>query len=201
MTDDDVTPEQFPGITRFVDIQAPPPDGEPTAFFLFGTNQIPPVNLAADHYHRGLAPLIIATGGVNRHNQIIEGRVFRELLLERGVPEDAIRVEDRSADTWQNVQFSLPFVREALAAGLRITAVSKWYHRRAIHVLKTVAPEVGPFYAIGWDPVYAGRPVTRQDWPEIPDGHRRVIREWREVSRRLADGSFADLKQAGGAWH
>ncbi|MDL4812844.1 YdcF family protein [Actinomadura opuntiae] len=197
---DDITSEQIPDITRFVDVQAPPPDSEPTACLLFGTNQVPPVDIAAGLYHRGLAPLIIATGGVNRHNGIIEGQVFRELLLERGVPEDVIRVEDRSANTWQNVEFSLPFVREALAAGLRITAVSKWYHRRAIHVLKTVGGDVGPFYAIGWDPIYAGRPVTRQDWPEIPDGRRRVIREWREVSARVADGSFAALEQANGAW-
>ncbi|TDD34967.1 YdcF family protein [Actinomadura sp. KC06] len=197
---DDLQPEQFPEITRFVDVEAPPPDGEPSAYFLFGTNQVPPVDIAADRYHQGLAPLIIATGGVNRHNQIVEGQVFRALLIERGVPVDAIRVEDRSANTWQNVEFALPFVREALTAGLAVTAVSKWYHRRAIHVLKTVAPEVGAFHAIGWDPVYSGEPVTRQAWPSIPAGRRRVIREWGEVSRRVADGSFAAAERLAGAW-
>jgi hypothetical protein len=197
---DDVRPEQLPEITRSVDVQALPPDG-PTACFIFGTNQVPPVDIAADRYHRGLAPLIIATGGVNRHNQIVEGQVFRKLLIERGVPADVIRVEDRSANTWQNVELSLSFVREALAAGLAITAVCKWYHRRAIHVMKTVAPEVGDFHAIGWDPVYSGSPVTRENWPDLPAGRRRVIREWDEVSRRLADGSFAAADRVGGAWH
>ncbi|WP_433467326.1 YdcF family protein [Spirillospora sp. CA-128828] len=196
----DVSPEQFPAITRFVDIQAPPPDGEPSAYFLFGTNQVPPVDIAAERYHQGVAPLIIATGGVNRHNGIVEGQVFRERLIERGVPADAIRVEDRSADTWQNVEHALPFLREALAAGLTVTAVSKWYHRRAINVMKTVAPEVGPFHAIAWDPVYSGKPVTRQDWPSIPAGKRRVIREWDEVSRRVADGSFAAAERSDDAW-
>ncbi|TDD27367.1 YdcF family protein [Actinomadura sp. KC06] len=196
----DVKPEQFPEITRFVDVEAPPPAGEPTAYFLFGTNQLPPVEIAAARYHQGLAPLIIATGGVNRHNGIVEGQVFRELLTERGVPEDVIRVEDRSANTWQNVEFALPFVREALAAGLAVTAVSKWYHRRAIHALKTVAAEVGAFHAIGWDPIYSGKPVTREAWPGIPAGKRRVIREWDEVSRRVADGSFAAAERLDGAW-
>jgi hypothetical protein len=36
------------------------------------------------------------------------------------------------------VELSLPFLREALALGLPLTAVSKWYHRRAIHALRTL---------------------------------------------------------------
>ncbi|GAA2446606.1 hypothetical protein GCM10010191_74610 [Actinomadura vinacea] len=197
----DISPEQIPGITQFVDTQAPPPDGKPTACFVFGTNQVQPVDIVAERHHQGLAPLIIATGGVNRHNGIIEGQVFRQLLTERGVPEDVIRIEDRSANTLQNVEFALAFLREAVDAGLAITAVCKWYHRRAIHVLKTVFPEVGPFHAISWDPIYARKPITRQDWPTIPDGSRRVIREWEECSRRVADGSFKAVERVDGAWH
>ncbi|NRQ33938.1 YdcF family protein [Nonomuraea sp. NN258] len=198
---DDLSPDHIATITAFVDIAAPPPQDQPTALILFGTNQVPPVDIAAEQYHRGLAPLIIATGGVNRHNGIVEGSTFRRLLLERGVPDDAIRCEDRSANTWQNVEFSLPFLHEALKAGLTITAVGKWYHRRTIHVLKTLVPEIGAFHAITWDPLYAGKPVTREDWPTIPDGKRRVIREWEEVSRRVADGSFQDARLIQGTWH
>ncbi|MFF5262693.1 YdcF family protein [Actinomadura viridis] len=197
---DDISPEQIPAITRFVDTQAPPPDDKPTAHFIFGTNQVQPVDIVAERHHQGLAPLIIATGGVNRHNGIIEGQVFRRLLIERGVPEDAIRVEDRSANTWENVEFALPFLREALEADLTITAVCKWYHRRAIHVLKTVFPEVGPFHAISWVPIYEGKPITRQDWPAVQDGSRRVVREWQEVSRRVADGSFTAVELVDDAW-
>ncbi|MER5324359.1 ElyC/SanA/YdcF family protein [Streptosporangium roseum] len=54
----------------------------------------------AKRYHQGLAPLIIGTGGVNRHNGIIEGRMFQRLLIERHVPDEAIRCEDQSANTW-----------------------------------------------------------------------------------------------------
>lgn len=197
---DELGSEQVDEITRFVDIEAPPPQGRPTALLLFGTNQAAPVDIAAERYHLGLAPLIIATGGVNRHNGIIEGREFRRLLIERGVPDSAIRYEDRSADTWQNVEFSLGFLREALSLGLRVTAISKWYHRRSIHALKTLLSDVGPFYALSWEPVYAGEPVTRDRWPAIPAGRRRVIREWEEVSRRVADGTFAALTTSRGAW-
>ncbi|WP_433235607.1 YdcF family protein [Streptosporangium sp. CA-135522] len=197
---DDIDNEQIPAITAFVDTAAPPPD-EPTAHFIFGTNQVQPVEVVAERYHSGLAPLIIGTGGVNRHNGIVEGRMFHRLLVERHVPDEAIRYEDQSVNTWQNVEFSLPLLREALERGLAITAVCKWYHRRTIHALKTLVPDIGAFHVITWDPVYAGRPVTRTDWPLIPDGRRRVIREWEEVSRRVADGSFKDANLVDGAWH
>jgi uncharacterized SAM-binding protein YcdF (DUF218 family) len=200
MTGEDTALEQIAAVTAFVDIEAPPPDDQPTAHIIFGTNQIKPAVIVAERYHHGLAPLVIATGGVNRHNGIIEAHEFRRLLVERGVPEAAIRFEDRSANTWQNIEFSLPFLSEALRSGLSVTAVCKWYHRRAIHILKSLVPDIGQFYAITWEPIYGGELVTRTDWPLIPDGKRRVLREWDEVSRRVSDGSFKEADLIDGAW-
>jgi uncharacterized SAM-binding protein YcdF (DUF218 family) len=195
-----ISAEQILAITSFVDIEAPPPDGRRTAHIIFGTNQAKPAEIVAQRYHRGLAPLIIATGGVNRHNGIIEGREFHRLLVERGVPDMAIRFEDQSANTWQNVEFALPFLREALDSGLSITAVCKWYHRRAVHSLKTLVHDIGPFHVITWEPSYGGKPVTRTDWPLIPEGKRRVVREWEEIPRRVSEGSFKDASRIDGAW-
>jgi uncharacterized SAM-binding protein YcdF (DUF218 family) len=196
-----LSPQQAAEITAYVDIGAPPPAGEPAALVVFGTNQATPAAIAAERYHRGLASLIVVTGGVNRHNGIIEGREFHRLLLEADVPDDAIRAEDRSANTWQNVAFSLPFLREALSAGLRLTVVSKWYHRRAVHAVRTLVPEAESFYAIAWEPVYAGELVTRDSWPKIPDGRRRVLREWHEVPRRVSAVSYREATKVNGAWH
>lgn len=176
-------------ITAYVDIDAPP--SQPTAYLIFGTNQGFPVDLAARRYHQGLAPLIIATGGVNRHNGIIEGREFHRALLERGVPAEAIRCEDQSANTWQNVEFSLAYLKEALSAGLSITALSKWYHLRTIYALRRFLPDVEVFYALGFDPLYDGEPITRVNWPQHPGGKGRVVREWQELSRRITEGDLA----------
>jgi uncharacterized SAM-binding protein YcdF (DUF218 family) len=197
---DDLTGQQIAEITAYVDIDAPPPDGQPVALVLFGTNQAAPAQIAAERYHRGAAPLIIATGGVNRHNGIIEGREFARQLQDAGVLPGAIRVEDQSADTWQNVELSMPYLREALASGLRLAVVSKWYHRRAVMALHTRMPEAGPLHAIAWEPAYAGTLVTRENWPKIPDGRRRVIREWQEVSRRISDGSYLPTHKRDGTW-
>ena len=122
------------------------------------------------------------------------------MLLERGVPEQAIRYEDRSANTWQNVEFALPYLQEALASGLPITAVRKRYHRRAIHTIKTLLPSVDGFFAITWEPLYSGTPVSRSNWFLNPGGKRRVLREYEEVPRRVADGSFVDVNVMHGAW-
>jgi uncharacterized SAM-binding protein YcdF (DUF218 family) len=197
---DELTGQQAAEITAYVDIDAPPPDGQAVALVLFGTNQAAPAQIAAERYHRGEAPLIIATGGVNRHTGIIEGREFARQLRDDGVPPDAIRVEDQSADTWQNVEFSTPYLREALAFGLRLAVVSKWYHRRAVMALHTRLPEAGPLHAIAWEPAYAGALITRENWPKIPDGRRRVIREWQEISRRVGDGSYLPAQKLDGAW-
>lgn len=200
MESGDLSADQIREAVRFVDIEAPPPREEPTALILFGTNQHRPADIAADRYHRGLAPLIIATGGVNRHTGVVEAQVFRDLLIEREVPAAAIRCEDRAANTWQNVEFSLPHLLEAQKSGLKITAVSKWYHRRTLHCLATLLPDIGPFHAISWEPTYAGHLVSRTNWPEIPDGRRRVIREYEEVPRRIREGSFQDVTLLDGAW-
>ena len=200
MNDGELTTEQVAALTSSVDIDAPPPGTEPSALVLFGTNQTAPAHIAADRYHRGLAPLIIVTGGINRHNGIVEGREFARQLAAADVPASAVRIEDQSRDTWQNVELSLPYLREALAMGLPLVAVSKWYHLRAVYCLRTQLPEAVPLYAIGWEPVYAGTLVTRDSWPSSPDGRRRVIRESREVPRRVAEGSYLPAVKKDGAW-
>ena len=200
MSDDELTPERVTALTAAVDIEAPPPDGEPVALLLFGTNQAAPAQIAAARYRVGAAPLVIATGGINRHNGIIEGREFACQLTGAGVPGDVIRVEDQSKDTWQNVELSLPYLREALALGLRLAVVSKWYHLRTVYCLATLLPEAAPFYAISWEPVYASTLVTRASWPKIPDGRRRVLRESGEVPRRVADGTYRAARKADGSW-
>ncbi|HZR53622.1 MAG TPA: YdcF family protein [Streptosporangiaceae bacterium] len=201
MNDGALTAADIRQLTEAADISAPPPDGVPVALVLFGTNkQDQPVRIAAERYHAGAAPLIIATGGINRHDGSTEGREFARRLADAGIPADVVRVEDQSKDTWQNVELSLPYLREALDVGLPLTAVSKWHHLRTVYCLRTLLPQAVPLYAIGWEPVYGGQPVTRETWPRVPDGRRRVVREVTEVARRVAEGSYLPAVKEDGAW-
>ena len=47
MSDEEPTPERVTALTAAVDIEASPPDGEPVALVLFGTNQAAPAQIAA----------------------------------------------------------------------------------------------------------------------------------------------------------
>jgi hypothetical protein len=121
-------------------------------------------------------------------------------LTENSVQADAIRVEDTSANTWQNVEYAAAHIHEALSLGLKVTAISEWFHRHTVHALKTHAAGIGDFHALGWEPECEGRAVTRRNWTAIPDGRRRIIREWEEATRRLAEGEVVALDQEAGTW-
>ena len=54
-------------------------------------------------YQRGLARLIITTGGPGGDAHFTEAGVGRNYLVERGVPPESILVEDQSATTAQTV--------------------------------------------------------------------------------------------------
>jgi uncharacterized SAM-binding protein YcdF (DUF218 family)/glycosyltransferase involved in cell wall biosynthesis len=90
-------------------------------------------------YHEGVAPkLIISSGFVFT---LREAEVMRAIAVANGVPADAILVEERAADTYQNVVFTHRILVEN--NWRRIALVSSPYHmRRALLTWRKVAPEV-----------------------------------------------------------
>jgi uncharacterized SAM-binding protein YcdF (DUF218 family) len=197
--DEMIGAEDAARITAYLDIEAPPT--KPTAHIIFGTNQPVPAELVARRYHQGLTPFIVLTGGVNRHTGVVEAQEHRRVLLEHDVPETVIRHEDSSTTTKGNVERALPLLREALDSGLVLTAVSKWYHRRAIQLLRALLPEAPCFHAVTWEPVYDGVRVTRSDWwLRSAIAAQRVLNEWRVIPDRLAEGSLKEVELVDGAW-
>lgn len=186
-------------ITTYLDVEAPPP--APSAHVIFGTNQATPAELVANRYHQGLVPFIVLTGGVNRHTGILEAVEHCNILLQHDVPEAVIRFEASSTTTRGNVQQALPFLHEALQAGLPLTAVCKWYHRRALQQLRALLPEAPCFYAVTWEPTYDGVLVTRANWWRTSSvAARSVLKEWRVIPERLAAGSLKEVELVDGAW-
>jgi len=186
-------------ITAYLDVEAPPPT--PSAHIVFGTNQATPTEMVARRYHQGLAPFIILTGGVNRHTGVLEAVEHHRFLLERGVPAAVMHYQGGSTTTQGNVEEALHFAQEALQSGLVLTAVCKWYHRRAIQLLRALLPEAPFFYAVTWEPVYDGGAVTRTDWwLRSPIAAQRVLKEWRIIPERLAAGSLKEVELVGSAW-
>jgi len=90
-------------------------------------------------YHEGVAPkLIISSGFVFT---LREAEVMRAIAIDNGVPAGAILVEERAANTYQNVVFTRRILVEN--NWRRIALVSSPYHmRRALLTWRKVAPEV-----------------------------------------------------------
>ncbi len=61
------------------------------------------VDHAFELFQRGIAPVIIATGG-GTDSHYSEGGVSRDYLIKLGVPPEKVIAETQSNDTWQSAQ-------------------------------------------------------------------------------------------------
>ncbi len=97
------------------------------------------IGKAVELYRDGVAPrLIISSGYVF---SLREAQVMKAIAIDNGVPESAIILEERAANTYENVAFTARILAER---GWRtIALVSSPYHmRRALLTWRKVAPEV-----------------------------------------------------------
>lgn len=121
-------------------------------------------------FHRGIAPVLITTGGAGADTKFSEGGVGRDYLMHRGIPERSLIAETQGRDTAESA------VRVGVimhANGLRsCVAVSDAYH--VFRIRKLLEHEgIGPVYV-------APRPDSR------PHGIvQRMIAVLREASSYL----------------
>jgi len=81
---------------------------------------------ALDLFHRGLAPVIITTGGAASDPHFSEGGVGRDYLMHHGVPERSLIAETQGRDTAESAERVAVIMR---ANGLHsCIAVSDAYH-------------------------------------------------------------------------
>lgn len=84
-------------------------------------------------FQRGMAPMVITTGGAAQDPDFSEGGVGRDYLLRRGVPEQALIAETQGSDTAQSAARVANIMR---ANGMRsCIAVSDAYHVFRIRAL------------------------------------------------------------------
>jgi uncharacterized SAM-binding protein YcdF (DUF218 family) len=100
---------------------------------------------AYELFQRGLAPVVITTGGSAQDPDFSEGGVGRDYLLRRGIPEQALIAETQGSDTAQSATRVATIMR---ANGMRTCiAVSDVYHVFRIRALlehEGVQVEVAP---------------------------------------------------------
>ena len=102
-------------------------------------------------FQRGLAPIVIVTGGAGNDPHFTEGQVGRDYLFARGIPEHQLIAETQGADTQQSARRVSNIMR---ANGMKsCVAVSDGYHlyriknmmaREGIHAYGAPRPETRP---------------------------------------------------------
>jgi len=164
--------------------------------FVFGTGKAlrSSVGKAVLLYRAKTVPKIVFSGGVNRQTTVVEGDAMAEEAMKLGVARKDILVENRSANTLENVLFSIDVIDKEM--GLQniksITAVMKNYHaRRALMTLKKHLPQhirlrAAPYSSDSY-------PFTREDWHQSELGRKKVLEEMEKIKTYLAKGDLAEL--------
>jgi len=94
---------------------------------------------AADLYDRGVAPMIVVTGGKKPGDRITQGLTGFDYLRGRGIPEDDIKVEVEGTNSYEELSAAALIISKA---GLdpEVVVVSDPYHSMRI---SQIAEEVG----------------------------------------------------------
>ena len=117
-----------------------------------------------------------------------------EEAIKLGVTREDILIENRSANTLENVLFSLDLLDKEL--GLQnikvITAVVKNYHaRRALMTLRKYIPARIQLKAAAY--MSDHYPFTKENWTESDPGKEKVFEEVEKIKTYLAKGDLAEL--------
>lgn len=110
---------------------------------------------AAQVARGGRTPLLLVSGGQGSDEKLSEARAMADWLIARGVPEERIRLEDRSATTRENLAFSRTIMADA-DPGYRCVVVTNNFH--AFRAAMTAR-------AAGVNGQVLGSPTATYFWP------------------------------------
>lgn len=102
-------------------------------------------------YKRGLAPMIIVTGGSGKDVKFSEGGVGRDYLVQQGIPDTSIIAEMQSSDTHQSAERVATIMRAnnmhtalAVSDGYHMFRVRQMMAQEGIDVFSAPRPQVRP---------------------------------------------------------
>jgi uncharacterized SAM-binding protein YcdF (DUF218 family) len=115
-----------------------------------GSNDIRVADRAAELYKKGYAPYIICSGGIAHTNDInatgwdkSEAVVYKNHLLELGVPEEKIILEVDSKNCQENVLFTKKLIHDRNLNFKKLILVQKpWMERRMYATFRKNWPEL-----------------------------------------------------------
>jgi uncharacterized SAM-binding protein YcdF (DUF218 family) len=137
-----------------------------------GSHDLGVATTAVDLYRAGLFPIVVFSGGNSRTTRARfprgEAVHYREHALGLGVPDEAIIVESKAANTGQNITFSRELLAEAGVAVQSLLLISKPYmERRSYATCRKLWPEA--------EVVCASEPLELDDYIKSIGDEKLVV--------------------------
>jgi uncharacterized SAM-binding protein YcdF (DUF218 family) len=106
---------------------------------------------AFDLFKRGVAPLVITTGGAGEDPHYSEGGVGHDYLMRRGIPETSVIAETQGADTAQSAERVAVIMKKnkmrsciAVSDAYHVFRVQKLLEREGVQVYVAPRPDSRP---------------------------------------------------------
>ncbi len=94
------------------------------------------LDTALDYWKENPDTLVVVTGGKGKDEPISEAQSMYDYLTANGVEGEKILMEDRSRNTWQNVNYTLDLLEEkGIETTDNVVAVSSGFHLLRIEML------------------------------------------------------------------
>lgn len=184
-------------LTRFIFLEDEPQPAD--ILFIPGNGHAEPSELAAKLFREGYAPRILPSGryaigsggfvgqksGAKEYSGSFdtEWAFMRHILLENGVPENAILREDEATYTYQNAIYSRRRTdSEQLTIRRAIICCMPMHARRAKMYYETLYPDAKLFVCPA-----PGTPITKDNWMLEPDGIDQVLGEVERCGSQFHD--------------
>ncbi|MCJ0874716.1 YdcF family protein [Streptomyces sp. AP-93] len=113
----------------------------------------------------GRAPLLLTSGGKGTDEKVAEARAMADWLIAEGVPQEHVRLEDRSRTTEENLRYSRT-IMETADPGYRCVVVTNNFHAFRAAMMARKA---------GVNGQVLGSPTAKYFWPSA------TIREFAAV--------------------
>ncbi|RTL93114.1 MAG: YdcF family protein [Hyphomicrobiales bacterium] len=162
-----------------------PPDSQAGAdvAIVFGmSDPARPLARAVELFRARAVRMLLLTGGYNERLGAVEAHEMARLARRDGVPADAILVEDRAANTDENVGFAWELLENRFGRGGigSVTLLTIHYHlRRACLAARRKFPaEVALHWAC-----YPSLYYSAENWFEVERGWRDVKSEITKIER------------------
>lgn len=92
------------------------------------------IDAAAEYAKENKNTILIASGGMGPGEDITEAEAMRRKLVEKGISESRIYLEDRSTSTYENIKFSKEFIPEDAKLGIVVT--NDYHLYRSVQIAK-----------------------------------------------------------------